>query len=511
MARATPREVRLAAAQLAVCGLGGRMCWYALNVAIDVFSDAFGYSIYPEMLFVYNVSATVGLVLQVLFDAQCDAQYGIRRTFACRYMAGVLWLVGLQLIFPLVARLDPEDGRVLLLALVGACGICDYYAAGALTQIAGLYGGSPAVVFIGQSACGILLLIYTQLTGYGGDSNTGADDDPARRLQAAAGASGPAEPDGTWQYFLLCSGLSLLGALVFVRFWARDPCAAAFLSTAEANRAPRGSGSMVKLEVLKDMLEHFEGAARRSDAEEGSSSVAQLEATRAELRTERQRFLDAEKAASETAAQEAALVRRALRESWALQLAIAVLWVALLGVQSYFTLIRCQMPDPGTAEPAADTGGGGHRMLEEEPAGGQPASDGSLNQMLVYVNLFSLAAGQWLPDWLPGICRVTPARLLAASTSMLGALPLATLYVRGHIPPAPKHVICVVIGAFYVLGSALWMLCYRAVPSTVAQELQPATIRLLNLSLALGILVGISGVYVVEHACPAGNRWACIG
>ena len=107
MARATPREVRLAAAQLAVCGLGGRMCWYALNVAIDVFSDAFGYSIYPEMLFVYNVSATVGLVLQVLFDAQCDAQYGIRRTFACRYMAGVLWLVGLQLIFPLVARLDP--------------------------------------------------------------------------------------------------------------------------------------------------------------------------------------------------------------------------------------------------------------------------------------------------------------------------------------------------------------------------------------------------------------------
>ena len=83
----------------------------------------------------------------------------------------------------------------------------------------------------------------------------------------------------------------------------------------------------------------------------------------------------AREAAAETAreavreaAQEAARVRRALRESWALQLAIAVLWVALLGVQSYFTLIRCQMPDPGTAEPADDTGGGGHRMLEEEQA-----------------------------------------------------------------------------------------------------------------------------------------------
>jgi hypothetical protein len=66
------RSVRLAGAQLALCGMGGRMCWYALNVAIDLFSDIFGDDVYPQMLFVYNFAAMAGLVVQVLYDARLD-------------------------------------------------------------------------------------------------------------------------------------------------------------------------------------------------------------------------------------------------------------------------------------------------------------------------------------------------------------------------------------------------------------------------------------------------------
>ena len=110
--------VRLAGGQLAVCGLGGRMCWYSLNVAVDVFSRIFGASVYPQMLFVYNAGATVGLILQVLYDARLDAQYGIKTTFFVRYAAGLLALIAIQLVVASVKQL----GVLLLLCTVaGPC------------------------------------------------------------------------------------------------------------------------------------------------------------------------------------------------------------------------------------------------------------------------------------------------------------------------------------------------------------------------------------------------------
>jgi hypothetical protein len=469
--------IRAAGCQLALCGLGGRMCWYALNVAVDVFSDIFGPSIYPQMLFVYNAAATAGLVLQVLYDARFDALYGIERTFFLRYALGLVALVFIQLI---VARVTL---RAVLLFLCGVAGVADYYAGGTLTQVAGMYGGTPAVVFIGQSSCGILLLAYTLATGFGDD----ADQHDATGTNGGSSAVG-----GATLYFALCSACSALSLAMFCWFWRHDPCARSIVAGAEANRVKPARASSHALDLLSDMLREttraeLGGSANSSDAGSslspssvgGGASSPNIELVRQRYLMERERLAANAKMKEEIVGKEWVVLQRAARESWMLQLAIMMQWVALLGVQSYFTLIRCASSTdatPATATAAAAAG---------------PAA-GSMNQQLVYVNMFALAVGQWLPDWLPAVGKITQARLLAASAAMLSvSLPAVNLYVAGEISLISRLQMCVVMALFYACGAGLWMLDYRFV-STMKTELQPPTIRLLNLSLEIGILLGIA-------------------
>jgi hypothetical protein len=452
--------VRVAGGKLAVCGLGGRMCWYSLNVAVDVFSRLFGASVYPQMLFVYNAGATVGLVLQVLYDARLDAQYGIKSTFFVRYAAGLVVLIAIQLVVASVRR----QGLLLLLCTVA--GYADYYAGGTLTQIAGMYGGTPAAVFIGQSSCGILLLAYTLATGFGGDTDTSG---------------------GATLYFMLCSACSASALIVFCLFWWRDPCALSIVSRAEANRVKPHRASTVALEMLSDLLaKAVEGerecSGRSSEASiygDGNASPRSpnVEMLKQRHSIESDRLLANEKMMEEVRKKEWMVLKRAARSSWMLQLAIMMQWVAMLGVQSYFTLIRC------ASSSNTDPSGGA-------AADSQQAS--TMNQQLVYVNMFALAVGQWLPDWLPHLADITQGRLLAASASMLAiSLPAVNVYVAGGVPLISRWEMCAVMSLFYSFGAGLWMLDYRFV-STMEAELQPPTIRLLNLSLEIGILLGIA-------------------
>ena len=188
------------------------------------------------------------------------------------------------------------------------------------------------------------------------------------------------------------------------------------------------------------------------------------------------------------------VLKQAARSSWMLQLAIMMQWVAMLGVQSYFTLICCTSSS-STAADASDV---------------CPPHASTLNQQLVYVNMFALAVGQWLPDWLPHFIDITQERLLAASAAMLAiSLPAVNVYVAGtvqgetpanasqaelplvEIAPISRWEMCAFMALFYSVGAGLWMLDYRFV-STMEAELQPPTIRLLNLSLEIGILLGIA-------------------
>ena len=445
--------VRLAGCQIAVCGLGGRMCWYSLNVAVDVFSRIFGASVYPQMLFVYNAGATVGLILQVLYDARLDALYGIKTTFFVRYAVGLVVLIGIQLVVASVT----QQGVLLLLCTLA--GFADYYAGGTLTQVAGMYGGSPSAVFIGQSSCGILLLAYTLATGFGGDAD---------------------QSGGATVYFMLCSACSASALVVFCLFWRRDPCALAIVSGAEANRVKPHRASIIALETLSALLAEATGGERSSRSTDASiyssPSSSNVELLRQRHSLESDRLLANQKMMEEVRKKEWLVLKRAAHSTWMLQLAIMMQWVAMLGVQSYFTLIQC------ATGPSTEAGGAS--------AGSQQAS--TMNQQLVYVNMFALAAGQWLPDWLPHLGDITQGRLLAASASMLAiSLPAVNIYVAGGVPLISKGEMCAVMSLFYSFGAGLWMLDYRFV-STMDAALQPPTIRLLNLSLEIGILLGIA-------------------
>lgn len=446
--------VRVAGCQIAICGLGGRMCWYSLNVAVDVFSRIFGASVYPQMLFVYNAGATAGLVLQVLYDARLDALYGIKTTFFVRYAVGLVALIVTQLV---VASVKQQGVLLLLCTLAG---FADYYAGGTLTQVAGVYGGSPSAVFIGQSSCGILLLAYTLATGFGGDTD---------------------QSGGATVYFMLCSACSASALVVFCLFWWRDPCALSIVSAAEANRVKPHRASVIALDTLSDLLAKagggdFSGSASDASIYSGGTASPRINSPNVEWLKQRHslesdRLLANQKMMEEVRKKEWLVLKRAARSSWMLQLAIMMQWVAMLGVQSYFTLIQCA-------------------TSPTDAAGSQQA--GTMNQQLVYVNMFALAAGQWLPDWLPHLGDITQGRLLAASALMLAiSLPAVNIYVAGGVPLISKVEMCVVMSLFYSFGAGMWMLDYRFV-STMEAALQPPTIRLLNLSLEIGILLGIA-------------------
>jgi hypothetical protein len=393
--------------------------------------------------------------------ARLDAQFGIKLTYAARYIAGLACLVGMQLFVAAVTQ------RVVLLLLCALAGLSDYYASGTLTQVAGLYGGTPSVVFIGQSSCGIVLLLYTLATGFGDDADKHDTTQPNGGSSAVGGAG---------LYFALCAGVSFVAAAVFCRFWWWDPCARSVVANAEAGRQQLEAVSLARLQLLRSEMQAAQQGAGAADGR----LTGRLVLIRDRYKTELGRLAEYQQARAESNAQEWLLLRRAAAGSWQLQLAIMLNWVALLGVQSYFTRIRCT---------------DGAAVEEAPPAaavGWAAAVGGSMNQQLVYVNMFALAVGQWLPDWLPNVAAVSQTRLLGASAAILVvSLPTVAVYVAGGIGVVTRLRMCLAMGVFFGAGSSLWMLTYRFV-ATMEPPLQPPTIRMLNLSLEIGILLGIA-------------------
>ena len=251
-------------ALLFFCGMGIRICWFAVNCAIDYFTDVFGAAIYPEMLFVYNVAALLALLFQLKADERCDRHYGVRVTYQARFYLGAAYLFGALLLLPAlegearrscgmpVLQAHPHHvdatfadptlaGRLALLAAIFVVGASDYIASGTcvpivhcqltpqcllyqvsaerklmlhcdsrLSQIAGAWGHSPVSLYLGQSSCGVILFVYTRLTGFGNECDT---------HDLHAKQHGSTAVGGTDLYFGTCSVLTIFGVLCHWRFW----------------------------------------------------------------------------------------------------------------------------------------------------------------------------------------------------------------------------------------------------------------------------------------------------
>lgn len=164
----TPGQLKTAQYLLVACGCGTRMTWYAINVAIAYFSDMYGNEMYPMLLLSYNLSATVLVLGQATLDKRLIARFGVRRLFTVRVNFAMISIMLIAATMPFVPEWYPgQAGEMLVLILVFLLGAMDYLASGTLTQISAQYGGSAAAVFTGNTLCGVFLLIYTQLSGFG--------------------------------------------------------------------------------------------------------------------------------------------------------------------------------------------------------------------------------------------------------------------------------------------------------------------------------------------------------
>ena len=532
----TDAQLKMAQYQLVVCGCGTRMTWYALNVAIAYFSDMYGNEMYPMLLLAYNVSAT-GLVLgQAALDKKLIARYGVRKLFTIRVNVALFLILGIAGTMPFVPEYYPgETGELLVLLLVFALGACDYLVSGTLTQISAQYGGSPAAVFTGNTLCGVFLLAYTLATGFG-----------AHHEGAGVGHSHETLEHCIW-YFAFSSSFTICAVLAFNGLWLGPVCThvwpldlddredsgdttevlelgispaalkVAAAAAEDSDQAPEkqekeqpggsSSTSFTREELLHSpvaftlMIEEGDLVDHKQKVVVEASSLAEVEAALAkeltlsrdvaafsvcvggELVTEiaklpeksriqlQERDDDEEEVEVELSFNEImaaefnqeSLLWRVGKNTWRLQLAQTLLWLACFGVQALFVV------------------------------------DAQVQQILVFENMFGFLIGQQLPDLLPMFVTPTQGRLLGPAAFMCSFVVVADLYVLGYVPPMGPVVVCAFVLVFEIALGALFMSFYKyACSDRVARADRGAATRLLNLTLQLGILLGLLHSYILQ-------------
>eukprot|EP01052_Picozoa_sp_SAG31_P043418 SAG31_NODE_7225_length_1750_cov_1.313749_1_plen_149_part_00 len=121
-----------------------------------------------------------------------------------------------------------------------------------------------------------------------------------------------------------------------------------------------------------------------------------------------------------------------------------------------------------------------------------------LKQQLVFAYMFSVVAGQLVPEMMPRLVQPTQTRLLLASIAISLVIPLANAYASGELVKLRPSSLLAFISIFYALGSAVWMQIYRCCAELRPEELQAPCQRLLNVVLEIGILMGVLQSYLTN-------------
>lgn len=143
--------------------------WYAMTTSVGVFIHVFGNNIFLLFMISHNLPALPFLVLQLLYDEKCNAQFGLRLVYWVRF-SFVVFLTLLCLVGLIAMQYFDAVSRVVILSISIILGVQQVISFGFFTQLAGIFPPKSVVFyFVGNSVSSLILFVTNLAINWGPD------------------------------------------------------------------------------------------------------------------------------------------------------------------------------------------------------------------------------------------------------------------------------------------------------------------------------------------------------